>query len=109
MRISSELWVKAFVRRCSASGAPAFVVRHGDDERGAVYLKVAMLNGSAKLFGPAPASLSEQVARMLVAHLDPAGAPERDVDAYMARQVDFDPDLWLVELEDRAGRSFLED
>src|SRR5262245_36174529 len=85
MRLSSELWVQAFIRRCNAAGAPAFIMRRGDDERGAIYVKVALLDGRAKLFGPAPAGLSETTAvRLLTAHLDPEGAPEREVDAYLA-------------------------
>ena len=28
-------------------------------------------------------------------------APEADVEAYLARQIRFDPDLWIVEVEDR--------
>ncbi len=110
MRISTELWVKALIRRCQAGGAAAFVMRHGDDDRGALFVKVAMLDGRAKLLGPAPATLSETgTERFLVPHLDPDGAPERDVDAYIARQAEFDEDLWLVEIEDRQGRTFVED
>lgn len=110
MRISSDLWIRALLRRCAGGGAPAFVVRRGDAERGALFVKVATLDGRARLFGPAPASLHEATSeRTLVPHLAPDGAPESEIDTYMARQVEFDPDLWLVEIEDRAGRSFIDD
>jgi hypothetical protein len=34
--------------------------------------------------------------------------PERSVDERLAREVRFDPDAWIVETEDRAGRHFLD-
>lgn len=98
----------AIVRRAAIGGAAAYVVRRGDSERGALYLKVATLDGKARLWGPAPASLDAATAEGdLSAHLDPQGVPERDADAYLARQCEYDGDLWIVEIEDRAGRSFL--
>lgn len=109
MRIATEMVVRALLRRCGAGGAPAFIMRRGDAERGALFVKVAMLDGRAKLFGPAPAGLSAgSDDRPLSAHLAPEGTSEADVDAYLARQVEYDPDLWLVEIEDRAGRTFLD-
>lgn len=110
MRISTELAVKALIRRCQSAGAPAYVVRHGDDERGALFVKITLLDGRAKLLGPPPAMLSDaSQSRKLEHHLSADGASERDVDSYLARQIEFDPDLWLVEIEDRAGRTFFED
>jgi hypothetical protein len=110
MRISTELAVKALIRRCQAAGAPAYVIRHGDDERGALFVKITLLDGRAKLLGPPPAMLSDTGrGRPLEHHLSAEGAPERDVEAYLARQIEFDPDLWLVEIEDREGRTFLDD
>ena len=100
----------ALVRRCAAGGASAFVMRRGDAERGALFVKIATLDGRAKLFGPPLASFDAAATDgALAAHLSPDGESERDVDAYLARQVEYDPDLWLVEIEDRAGRSFLVD
>jgi hypothetical protein len=107
MRLSSEFWVKAYLRRCSAQGAFAIIARHGDDRSGAVFIKVNLLNGSARLWGPAPAGLEggEQDRRFIV-HVETAA--EAEVDSYLTRQVKFDSDLWLVEVEDRQGRSFLD-
>ena len=110
MRIATEIRVMALLRRCSAGGSAGFVVHRGDAERGALLLKVATLDGRAFLFGPAPASFDDTNGeRPLAPQLDPAGTIEREVDAYIARQLEFDPDLWVVEIEDRKGRSFLED
>jgi len=84
-------------------------MRRGDPERGALYVKIATMDGRAMLFGPPPASFEERPSEdELVPHLDPAGAPERDVDDYLRQQAEYDPDLWLIEIEDREGRSFLD-
>ena len=110
MRLKSEIWVKAYVRRCAAAGAPAMVVRHGDDDAGAIFIKIATLDGRAALYGPAPAGFDTgQTDRQWTLHLDPAKASDADVEAYLARQAEFDEDLWVVEVEDRQGRHFLDD
>jgi hypothetical protein len=110
MRVPSELWVRALLRRCSAAGVPVVVVRHGDEDAGAVFIKVRLLDGRAKVMGPAPAGYAQSSAlKPMVAHLDANGVTEADADAYLSRQREFDPDIWLVEIEDRAGRTFTDD
>lgn len=109
MRLKSEIWVKAYVRRCQVALASAMVVRHGDDEAGAIYIKVARLDGTAALYGPAPAGLdSGESDRQFAMHLKP-GTADRSVEETLARQHEFDSDLWVVEVEDREGRHFLDD
>jgi len=109
MRLKAEIWTKAFIRSCSSAGVSAVVVRHGDDDAGAIFIKVSRLDGTARLFGPAPAGFDTgQFERQWVAHLDGPQTSEADVDAYLARQLEFDSDIWIVELEDRAGRHFLD-
>lgn len=110
MRLKSEIWVKAYIRRCQHDGAAAVLVRRGDADAGAIYVKVSRLDGTALLFGPAPAGLdgaSEE--RIWEAHLDGAPASEPEVDAYLSRQIAFDSDIWIVAVEDPAGRHFLDD
>lgn len=110
MRLKSEIWIKAYIRTCAGAGVPAVVVRHGDDDAGAVFIKVNRLDGTARLFGPAPSGFSEtQTDRRWAAHLDGDAVSEADVDAYVSQQYDFDRDLWLIEIEDREGRHFLDE
>src|SRR2546427_3906367 len=59
MRLKSEIWVKAYLRRCQHEGAAAVLVRRGDTDAGAIYVKISRLDGTAALFGPAPAGLEE--------------------------------------------------
>jgi hypothetical protein len=110
MRLKSELWVKAYLRRCHAEGADALLVRRGDTDAGAIYIKVSRLDGTAMLFGPAPAGLDEaREDRRWQACLDGKSTTEIEADAFLARQIGFDTDIWIVVVEDRAGRHFLED
>lgn len=111
MRIRSQIWVGAYVRRCNSSGTFAAVVRHGDDDAGAIYVKVNRLDGSAAVYGPAPMSLDAPANqdRLFVPHIQASAGNEREADRFIARQAEFDPDLWMIEIEDRAGRHFLDD
>lgn len=110
MRLKSEIWVKAYLRRCHGEGADAVLVRRGDGDAGAIFIKISRLDGTAALYGPAPAGLEEaREDRRWQACLKREPAPESDADAYLARQTEFDPDIWIVTVEDRQGRHFLDD
>lgn len=110
MRLKSEIWVKAYIRRCQVAGAPAVVVKHGDDDAGAIYIRVSRLDGQAALFGPAPAGLSgADFDRRWVSLLGDGFVTDGDVQSYLDREARFDSDLWIVEVEDRQGRDFLGD
>jgi len=110
MRLKAEFWVKAYIRRCAVEGASAVVVRHGDDDAGAIFIKINRLDGTCLLFGPAPAGYSDMDSdRRWVACGAPNGMREDEVDGYIAREARFDSDMWLIEVEDRSGRHFLDD
>ncbi len=110
MRLKSEIWIKAYLRKCSAAGAPAVIVRHGDDDAGAIFIKISMLDGTAILYGPAPAGFEAGDAeRSWVPHLGRPGTADAEVETYLEQQFDYDPDVWVVEVEDRQGRHFLGD
>ncbi|MEC9368566.1 MAG: DUF1491 family protein [Pseudomonadota bacterium] len=109
MRIKSAIWVMAYIRRCAAANVPAVVVCRGDDSAGVIYIKINRLDGTVALFGPAPAGVATADGERLWAPcLALEWAQEPDADAYLARQREFDPDYWLIEVEDRKGRDFLE-
>ena len=110
MRLKSEIWVKAYLRRCRLDGADALLVRRGDTDAGAIYIKVSRLDGTAMLFGPAPAGLDEaREDRRWQPCLKAEPVAEIEADAFLERQVSFDSDIWIVAVEDRAGRHFLDD
>lgn len=107
MRLKSEIWLKAYIRRLAGEGVHAVVARRGDPDAGVILIKISRLDGTARLFGPAPAGLDGlDVDRRWM----PIGSKEDDasVDAVIATEVRLDPDLWVIEVEDRAGRDFLD-
>lgn len=108
MRITSEMWVSAYLRRCQAEFVQAVVVRRGDAAAGAIFISVDLLDGKFSLYGPAPAGLSgSDTDRRWVCCLE--GAAVAAQEAFLARQITFDSDLWILEVEDRLGRHFLDD
>jgi hypothetical protein len=110
MRIKSEIWVRAYLRRCQSEGVPVVIVRRGDEAAGAIFICVNRLDGTVSLYGPAPAGLSgSDTERRWVKCFESGAVSGAEVDRYLARQREFDPDLWIIEIEDRAGRHFLGD
>jgi hypothetical protein len=110
MRIKSELWVRAYLRRCYGENVPVAVVRHGDDAAGAIFICVHLLDGTVRLYGPAPAGIEgTEHERRWVRLLGGEPVSKEAAEDYLKRQFSFDPDLWVVEIEDRAGRHFLGD
>ena len=110
MRLKSSIWVAAYLRRCQSDGVFGAVRRRGAEEAGAVFVKVALLDGSAMLYVPAPQSVyddSRPIERILTP-TSPQPQPEATVEERLAREVRFDPDAWIVETEDRSGRHFLD-
>jgi hypothetical protein len=111
MRLRSGVWVSAYVRRCFVEGAFAAIRRRGAEEAGAIFIKINRLDGTADLYGPAPqAALGEDAPldRIFSPAMKAMPAPDVEAEAYLARQIRFDPDLWIIETEDRAGRHFLD-
>jgi hypothetical protein len=111
MRLKSGIWVAAYLRRCQIEGADAVLRRRGAEDAGAIFIKVSRLDGTADLYGPAPQSAFDEARpsdRAFMAALGSEPKPEADVETYLAKQIRFDPDLWIVEVEDRAGRHFLD-
>lgn len=103
MKFSTDIWVAALVRRAELGGAFAVVAHKGDARAGSVLIKVLdRSSGGARLFAEATRADGETV------WMQPSRAQqEADLDAYITRARRIDPDLWVVEIEDRFGRHFL--
>jgi hypothetical protein len=99
-RLPTELWVSAGVRRASDAGVPAYIARRGERQSGTVILKVNRLENDCLVFTQAR-DLDGRLTWFPA--LDGAAIPEAEADAYIARNVDRDPDVWVVEIEHRDG------
>lgn len=102
-RLAASVWVQAYMLRLRQEGIPAFVVHHGDDTAGVVLVKLNTLDGQARLFERGFDIETGGRRWVVMAH----GA-EAEVDRAIAKQRDFDSDLWVLEVEDRTGRTLLD-
>lgn len=109
-RLKSSIWVAGYLRRCQSAGVFGAVRRRGAEEAGAIFVKVALMDGRAMLFVPAPQTAyddSRPVERVFTPS-PPQAVDEQVIEARLAKEISFDPDVWIVEIEDREGRHFLD-
>jgi hypothetical protein len=115
MRVKSHIWVSAYLRRVNSAFVHAALVRRGDADAGAIYIKVAALDGTAQVFAPLSAELVEmKPSDALIVEEGRAWQPvysphagEAEADAYLAKQAGRDPDIWVLEVEATEGQHFL--
>lgn len=113
-RISSDLWVSAYLRRCRANGAFAYLSKRGAADAGAIFVKVILPDGTVNLYGPAPqtaiagddheeahAADDSRVFELVMTDTDAM------TEARLAAEMRFDPDIWVVEVEDSRGHHAL--
>jgi hypothetical protein len=104
-RLKAGIFVRALIRRVQLEGASAFVIRSGAEDAGSIILKVAKLEGSVLVLNQARNARGELVwAQALGGWVGEARAAQ-----WCDKQVKFDPDLWIVEIEDREGRAFVDE
>jgi len=103
-RLTARFWVDAYLTRLRLQDIPAFVVAHGDDTGGAVLVKLATLDGRAMLF-----QRSFDLMTGDRKWVELASGIDAEVDQTVTRQRGFDPDLWVIEVEDRQGRHLLDE
>ncbi|MEL6516186.1 MAG: DUF1491 family protein [Pseudomonadota bacterium] len=103
-RLATEIWVAAYLRRLALADIPAFVTAKGDLTAGTVLVKLNTLDGQARCYQRSFDLMSGERAWVVLTE----GA-ERDVDASIEKQRGFDRDLWVIEVEDRAGRHLLDE
>jgi hypothetical protein len=104
MRVRSDIWVKAYVRRRIAEGCFAAVVAHGDDMAGAIYIRINRLDGTSLVYGPAPAGLhGVDTERQFMALHEASTIADAVAEERLAGVRRVDADIWIVEVEDRRG------
>lgn len=100
-RLKSGIWVQAQLRLCDRAAIPFVVVRRGDPDAGAILIKI---DRGAAGFMVLARDYAPDGRRVWMAATGQQPVPEADADAYIRRQVEFDPDVWVIAIEDAAGR-----
>lgn len=109
MRLKATIWTSAYIRRLNAMPIPAVVIRRGDADAGAIYIKINTLDGHAQILRPAAAATENSEHERFWAPVFITPSAESEADAYLARQLKFDSDIWIIEVEDARGRHFLDE
>jgi len=104
-RLKAGIFVRALIRRVEVEGASAFIVRSGAEEAGAIILKVAKLDGTVLVLN----QVRDGKGNLVWAQALGGWSDEARANAWCDKQVKFDPDLWIVEIEDRKGRAFVDE
>ena len=108
MRLRTDIWVSALIRQAENAGALVTVVKKGAAEAGTVFLIVDGGDGTGELYGPAPQSIfdtdrpTDRIFSQLV-----AASILPDLETRLSSERRFDPDLWIVEIQDRQLRPFV--
>lgn len=105
-RLKSRLSVMAAIRLCQGRGLFATIARKGDEDAGAILVKQNLLGGGFKVLTQMR-SVEGRLGWMAGTGEEPV--EETAADAYIARQIDRDWDVWVVEIEDREGRNPFEE
>lgn len=107
-RLKTEIRVAAHMRRARGEGAFATVARKGDPDAGAVAVKVFLRPGAALLFVQSRDLDGNVIWRNPFEDDAQTDETEQRIDKWLEKETAIDPDLWIVEIEDKEGRAFLE-
>lgn len=108
-RLNTDIWVKAHLRRCFAAGLTGAVVRKGAPKAGVAFVKIVMADNLVRLLGPSPgAAYDADGARNWhsIFGVDPVHAEV--ANDYLSKQMSYDPDIWIIDIDDRSGEALLE-
>ena len=105
-RLKSGIWIRALIRRCDLAAIPIAVVARGDDDAGAILLK---LNGGVGEGCSVLTQARGQNGELLwMRATGPVPVAEADADAYIARQRQRDPDIWVAEIESGSAEAVID-
>ena len=97
-RLKTDLWIRAQIRLCDIKFIPAVIARRGDSDAGLVMIKRNRLDGPLKFM---PAQRHWMVCRPGWRATGPDPVREDAARAVIDREAGFDPDIWVLEIEDR--------
>ena len=101
IRVKTHIFVSALVRQAQIGDAFAYIVSKGDPDAGSVVLRVADLSGGNRLYRPVTAMDGDRL------WMESEMMDDMTAHTEIGKLLSYDSDLWVVEIEDRAGRHFL--
>ena len=108
MRLRTDIWIQAYVRRCFTQGLWASVSRKGDPDAGAVMVRLDRLDGRMCLYAPAPGgAFAEDGDRRWIELFGDSETASCEITEYLEKQLRYDPDIWIIDVENRTGDALL--
>lgn len=104
-RLKAGIFVRALLRRAQVEGASGFIVRSGAEEAGSIILIVARLDGTVLVLN----QVRDAKGGLAWSQALGGWSDEARASTWCEKQVKFDPDLWIVEIEDTRGRAFVDE
>ncbi len=101
-RLPTDLWVSAHLRQCTAKAIPAYVVHKGAPASGTVLLRIVMRGKGCKILNQ-----SRDLDGNLgwINPFDTETIDDPRADQYIQKALARDPDVWVIEVEDAAGKN----
>ena len=96
--------MQALVRRVQGNMCAAYVMSRGDKDAGGIFVRVSRLDGTVGVLNMFTDMNGMQSFRVVL----PPGTEEAESDALIRREMQRDPDVWVVDIEDTKGRHFLD-
>lgn len=113
-RLSSDLWVASYLRQCRLNGSFGYLAKRGATDAGAIFVKIVVPDGTVNLYGPAPQSevlisssedaLPGEDSRVFELVLV---STDQQIEVRLSSERNFDPDIWIVEVENANGNHCL--
>ena len=105
-RLTSGFWVKAYIRTCQTAGLTTYVLRKGAGEGGAIFVRLALMDGTAQVLAPFTGDDGDRSGYLATGETP---VTEAAADEFLARQASFDDDHWVIEVENKDGFHLLEE
>ena len=103
VRIKAEIWVAAYRAMLEKQGIPIYVNKTGDKSAGAIMVKVSTRGDQASLYHRVPNTNGQRCWTLFDSNSEEA------INETINKQCSFDPDLWVLEVEDPKGRHLLDE
>ena len=103
VRITAEIWIAAYRASLERQGIPIYINKAGDKSAGAILVKVSTTGGHASLYHRVPNMNGQRFWTIFDTNT------QEVINETINKQCSFDPDLWVLEIEDPKGRHLLDE
>ena len=100
-RLKSSIWIQSQIRICSINNLSAYVIKKGHQDAGVIFIQINKLNGKNDIYYQTRA-ITGQISWSKVKN--DKSFTQKEACNYLEKQKQYDPDLWILEIEDPEGK-----